>query len=755
MPIELPKLDDRAFRDIADEAIARIPSHTPEWTNFNEADPGVTLLELFAFMAENMLYRANQIPERNRLKFLQLLGVPLLPAQPARGVVAFDNARGPLATLTLNRGEPLRAGSLPFRTTQGLDVLPVESALVFKRTLASPDAVTLAAYQDLYASFSSGGAAPELSLYETVDLASAPGTEIGETEGQCFWLAMLRRSADRNATREDVRAAIAGKVLTISMVLAPEPTTTRRLAAGEGVTHKPPQLVVEIAAADHLGPPPDRLASWRSLPLRMSGDGELEPLRLDVELPAAEGLLTFDDVDPLEAGSGELPPLFEDPQTDARVALWLRIRPEGDLGGARLAPLWAGINACAVEQRDLVRNEVIGLGSGAPDQQFRFARGPIVTGSVQVSVAGTPWAATDELYAAPPEIALRDARLPQSLQPAGGGELSRVFAVDAEAGLLIFGDGLRGARPPFDATILVDYDITQGAEGNVAAGAVKLGPRLPAGLSVANPIATWGGRNAESADEGERSIQAWLRHRDRAVTAEDFRDLALRTPSVRLARVEVLSAFKADVGAQAGAVTVMVVPASDPKHPDAPRPDPVALRAVCEWLDPRRLVTTDVYVTGPRYRGLWIAVGLEPDPGVALAELRPRVRAALLAFLSPLPLADASTRPGGIDDITPGGWPLRAPVIAAQLLAVVARVPGVRLVNDLLLGEESSSGPQATERIAFADLDQPELLGLLVEARDFAPGENPLVGLRDATLGRAGSASGDRRLPVPFIPDQC
>ena len=143
MPIELPKLDDRAFRDIADEAIGRIPSHTPEWTNFNEADPGVTLLELFAFMAENMLYRANQIPERNRLKFLQLLGVPLLPAQPARGVVAFENARGPLATLTLNRGEPLRAGSLPFRTTQGLDVLPVESALVFKRTLASPDAVTV------------------------------------------------------------------------------------------------------------------------------------------------------------------------------------------------------------------------------------------------------------------------------------------------------------------------------------------------------------------------------------------------------------------------------------------------------------------------------------------------------------------------------------------------------------------------------------------------------------------------------------
>jgi predicted phage baseplate assembly protein len=279
-------------------------------------------------------------------------------------------------------------------------------------------------------------------------------------------------------------------------------------------------------------------------------------------------------------------------------------------------------------------------------------------------------------------------------------------------------------------------------------------------LSVSNPLATWGGRDAETATDGERSIQAWLRHRDRAVTAEDFRDLALRTPSVRLARVEVLTAFKPEVGATAGAVTVMVVPANDPKHPDAPRPDPVALRAVCEWLDPRRLVTTEVFVTGPRYRGIWIAVGLEPDPGVALAELRPKVRAALIAFLSALPQADAVSRPGGIDDITPGGWPLRAPVIAAQLLAVVARVPGVRLVNDVLMGEEAASGPQPADRLAFAELDQPELLGLLVEARDFSPGENPLVGLRESTLGRSGSGAGasndaNRRLPVPFIPNQC
>src|SRR5258705_13309429 len=94
MPITVPVIDDRRYQELLDEALARIPVHTPEWTNFNPSDPGVTLIEVFAFLTESLLYRANQIPERNERKFLQLLGVPLLPAAPARGmvVVANDNA---------------------------------------------------------------------------------------------------------------------------------------------------------------------------------------------------------------------------------------------------------------------------------------------------------------------------------------------------------------------------------------------------------------------------------------------------------------------------------------------------------------------------------------------------------------------------------------------------------------------------------------------------------------------------------------
>src|SRR5262245_64100175 len=120
MPLTIPTLDDRTYRQLVDEALRRIPVHNREWTNFNESDPGVTLIEVFAFLTESLLYRCNQIPERNRRKFLSLLGIPLQPASPARALVTFANDRGPRETIVLTSGIEVRAGQVPFRPEKGL-----------------------------------------------------------------------------------------------------------------------------------------------------------------------------------------------------------------------------------------------------------------------------------------------------------------------------------------------------------------------------------------------------------------------------------------------------------------------------------------------------------------------------------------------------------------------------------------------------------------------------------------------------------
>src|SRR3954447_26379269 len=90
MPLPSPILDDRSYEQLRDELVRRIPVYAPEWTDHNPSDPGIALVELFAFLGENLLFRFNQIPETTKLQFLRLLDVPLRPASAAQGMVTFS-----------------------------------------------------------------------------------------------------------------------------------------------------------------------------------------------------------------------------------------------------------------------------------------------------------------------------------------------------------------------------------------------------------------------------------------------------------------------------------------------------------------------------------------------------------------------------------------------------------------------------------------------------------------------------------------
>src|SRR5262249_32860182 len=123
MPLPNPIIDDRSYQQLRDELVRRIPIYTPEWTDHNASDPGITLLELFAFLGENLLFRFNQIPETPKLPFLKLLQIPLRPAAPARALLALttEDSAGPLAAI----GTQALAGTLVFETLTEARVWPV------------------------------------------------------------------------------------------------------------------------------------------------------------------------------------------------------------------------------------------------------------------------------------------------------------------------------------------------------------------------------------------------------------------------------------------------------------------------------------------------------------------------------------------------------------------------------------------------------------------------------------------------------
>jgi hypothetical protein len=100
MPLLLPNLDDRTWSDLVAEATALIPVYGPQWTDQNYSDPGITLVELCAWIAEMDIYQLNQISDRERLKFLALVGVAPKPPIPAHVVLSITLATG-IAPITL------------------------------------------------------------------------------------------------------------------------------------------------------------------------------------------------------------------------------------------------------------------------------------------------------------------------------------------------------------------------------------------------------------------------------------------------------------------------------------------------------------------------------------------------------------------------------------------------------------------------------------------------------------------------------
>jgi len=94
MSLPAPNLDDRTFEDIFEEAKGLIPKHCPDWTDFNLSDPGITLIELMAWMTELIIYRLNRVPGKNYIKFLELMGESLRSSQSARAWLVFTVASG-------------------------------------------------------------------------------------------------------------------------------------------------------------------------------------------------------------------------------------------------------------------------------------------------------------------------------------------------------------------------------------------------------------------------------------------------------------------------------------------------------------------------------------------------------------------------------------------------------------------------------------------------------------------------------------
>jgi|AntDeeMetageno50_2_1112565.scaffolds.fasta_scaffold00051_27 predicted phage baseplate assembly protein len=591
MSIDVPQLDELDYEELVDRGRTLISSSDVAWTDFNPHDPGITILELLAWLTETHSYELDQITDSHRNKYLQLLGVRPTPPQPASVFLDLSPAEGLAGRLPANT---------PLRVDDGSGTL---------KTFETTHGTTLT----------------DCSLAAVVadhDQGHEPKTDANETDGIHY-----RAFGDDPAPGSVLALGFDGDPFESAGELSlfvdfhdddlPEPSAgSPTLPMSDPATFEPSvELVWEYCRGYR---PADCQAQWKPLAVDRDTTNSLyETGFVTLERPATW--------EPTAWGSGECGLFGHQPGL-----IWLRCRVA--TGGYEIPPQLETIELNVVEASHRRHDEATldPCNENATDtapRTYRFDHAPVL--SATVSVDGEQWTEVEDFDAS--------------------GPADYHYVLDRQQGILEFGDNRTGRRPPVDATVTASYVAGGGAGGNVpetaswwfSNGDQPLADGTLEQVDVRSKGAATGGRGGESIDEAIDRCKRDLDTPYRAVTESEYAELAERTPGLRIARTTV------DVPPDAAsAVSVVVVPYAPP---DVTRPTPSEgfLAAVQRQLDSYRLLTDCVTVVPPTYVGLDISVSVTVTDRYAGGGDRSAIETRLKGYLDPIRGFDGTGWPFG------------------------------------------------------------------------------------------------------------
>lgn len=633
MPLDAPDLDDRRFADIVADATALIPRWAPEWTDRNDSDPGMAIGKLFAWMTELTLFRLNQVPERNYIKFLQMVGIERRPAAAARTELQFIPARDDIPETWVSQGTQVAApadadGPIIFETLKPLAVIGASLAAIqvydgLGHEVVTTKAAAAGQWFHPFGQRARDGAALMLGF------ASAAPMTSGSID-------ILVRTARDGA------------------VPPPQPGRNGFEPYDRSSTTIPPPARLHWEYWD--------LVQWQ--PLTVLEDGT-QALTRDGHV-----VLRGPGASVRKAKLGDA----------AGQYYWLRCRVEAP-GWDRSPRLDAVlVNCVPAIQAAQQSAEVLGLSDARPNQSFALGARPVLAiESPETIVTGDGRSVTITSL----RLEIDEGDGPQAWQEVpdfyASGPDDPHFTLNRTTGVIGFGDNVNGRIPaafiPASGRgniVAQSYLSGGGRRGNLAANTLTTIQTFLPGVSAAtNPYPAEGGAEEETVAAAKLRAAAEIRSNARAVTPADFEVRALEA-GVRRAHALALAHPRYPGVRIPGAVTVIVVPDGDAPNP---MPGAATLAAVAAHLDDVRLMTTEVHVVAPRYRLIRIEADLIVRRNADFGVVRAAVEARLNAFLHPLT--------GGADGL---GWPFGGEVYFSDLYRLILdTLDGGRIDNGQLV----------------------------------------------------------------------
>jgi predicted phage baseplate assembly protein len=628
MPLQAPILDDRTFDQILAQAKLLIPRYAPTWTNQSETDPGITLMELFAWMTEMLLYRMNQVPDRNYIKFLELLGITLTPARPAHAELTFTLTSSNVQTVIIPAGTQAASSDasppLVFETDEALIALGAKLKALQSFDGFSYEVVTTA-----------NGAAGQ--WYYPFGLHAREGSAL-----------LLGFDSPVAFSTDQVNLAVS--VYT------------------EGLAPEGHHCDLDISAL-----PVASTLVWEFWDGRFWNAISLD--KDDSRALTRSGHVYF------EGPGDKIKKDIMGNVTDTSL-YWIRVRLAKN--GYDMAPRLSAVltNTVSATQAQTIRDEILGGSNGRPNQLFKLANTPVIERETPMTLTGADGLTVQVTSV---EIDVDEGAGLQAWQEVedffSSGPDDPHFTLDRTTGEVQFGDGQFGRIPvanpanPNANIVASVYRFGGGKRGIVGTGSIKALQTFVDGVdSVTNLQPTLGGTDEESLSDAKLRAPQTLKSKNRAVTAEDFEFLAEQTPAVRIRRAKALPLVHPKFSGMPipGVVTVIVVPESDAPNPI---PGDATLALVCAHLNVHRLLTSEVYVVAPKYRLVQIDANIVVKPDSDLSVVKKAVEQALTGWFHPLT--------GGADGT---GWLFGGTIFYSDVYRVILQIPGVaRLLDNQLV----------------------------------------------------------------------
>ncbi len=586
MSLPVPTLDDRRFQDIVDEAKRMIPTLCPEWTNHNVSDPGVALIELFAWMTEMTIYRLNQVPDAFYTHMLNLIGFEPFPATAARADLTFWLVGAvdhpviiPEQTRVATTGDI--GQSHVFATLS--DLVIKQPNLIASLTSSAPES-----YVDVW----------DQLRVDHGAVTCFPRSPL--TPGDCFYLGF-----------ED---GLAGQALQL---------TVRANVEGIGVIPERPPLLWEVWQGE----------GWISTKVYRDTTGGLNRDGSIVMLvPNAHEPVTLGSTRAYWVRARLLP--TEPGQPSYNASPQIRTVLAACVGGTVEA-----------EHSEIAPRRILGTSSGRPDQYFDVEMTPVLarTSEEYVFTADadgneTRWGEVDDFVSSTPDD--RHITWDSTTGRISFGPLIRYPDGTSRQ---------HGATPPEAVRVgVAGYRFGGGAAGNVGPGSLSaLRSTLPYVSRVENLAAAIGGVDAETISNAKQRGPQTLRAGSRAVTAADYERLAPFADAA-IARVRCLPPAVDGRPVQLLLVPAVKVSPLETKLDDFALPEGMVDR-VSTYLDSRRVLGTTVEIGTPYYQGISVAALLAARPGRPATLVRERALAVLYQFINPV-TGGAEGKGWGFDD---------------------------------------------------------------------------------------------------------